>query len=285
MLRRYRHADDPRAGRITPDDFELRDSRPRGGARRVRDLPLPAELTVAAADATAARLPAMASSPGVESCAWCGSPLRQGAVRLRGRTRCPRCGAATTDPWPSDEELEDAYGTWYRPRVGPALLDDRRRAAQPHPSHPGPPPRRDRPPGPGARRRRRRRDADRRLGPPRPLGHRPRAGRQASPGARPEPRRGTGGVGGGRLLAFARAPPRARAGDPRVRPPAGLRRRRGRRGPEHRQPPGPRLRRPLASPRHPAPPRPPLGRQPHLGAGALRLSRSSASPGSAAGRS
>jgi SAM-dependent methyltransferase len=64
----------------------------------------------------------------VASCAWCGSPLDGRAVRLRGRTRCPNCGAATTDPWPSEEELEQAYGTWYRPEsgrftfVGDALL-------------------------------------------------------------------------------------------------------------------------------------------------------------------
>lgn len=31
---------------------------------------------------------------------------------------CPRCGAATTDPWPSPETLERAYSTWYRPAGG-----------------------------------------------------------------------------------------------------------------------------------------------------------------------
>jgi SAM-dependent methyltransferase len=51
-------------------------------------------------------------------CAWCGSPLDRGALRLRGRTRCSRCGAATTDPWPSEEELARAYGDWYRPASG-----------------------------------------------------------------------------------------------------------------------------------------------------------------------
>jgi SAM-dependent methyltransferase len=49
------------------------------------------------------------------SCAWCGGPLDAGAERLQGRTRCPRCGAATTDPIPGPEELEAAYGDWYRP--------------------------------------------------------------------------------------------------------------------------------------------------------------------------
>lgn len=53
-----------------------------------------------------------------ERCAWCAAPFGAGAVRLTGRVRCPRCGAATTDPWPSPEELERAYGTWYRPEGG-----------------------------------------------------------------------------------------------------------------------------------------------------------------------
>ena len=52
------------------------------------------------------------------SCAWCGAQLDGGAVRLRGRTRCRRCGAATTDPWPTQEELARAYGDWYRPPSG-----------------------------------------------------------------------------------------------------------------------------------------------------------------------
>jgi SAM-dependent methyltransferase len=54
----------------------------------------------------------------VESCAWCGSPLDGDAIRLHGRTQCPCCGAATTDPWPSEAELDAAYGSWYRPDSG-----------------------------------------------------------------------------------------------------------------------------------------------------------------------
>src|SRR2546423_10276933 len=54
----------------------------------------------------------------VANCVWCGSPLDGGAVRLRGRTRCGACGAATTDPWPSEEQLQEAYGSWYRPESG-----------------------------------------------------------------------------------------------------------------------------------------------------------------------
>ena len=29
-----------------------------------------------------------------------------------------RCGVATTSPWPSDEQLGDAYAVWYRPAAG-----------------------------------------------------------------------------------------------------------------------------------------------------------------------
>jgi SAM-dependent methyltransferase len=54
----------------------------------------------------------------VASCAWCGAQLGDDAIRLNGRTRCPRCGAATTDPWPSEAELDRAYGSWYRPASG-----------------------------------------------------------------------------------------------------------------------------------------------------------------------
>lgn len=54
----------------------------------------------------------------VTACAWCGSLFDGRAKRLSQRTRCPECGAATTDPWPSDQELADAYGTWYRPGSG-----------------------------------------------------------------------------------------------------------------------------------------------------------------------
>jgi SAM-dependent methyltransferase len=54
----------------------------------------------------------------MRGCAWCGSPLDDRALRLRGRTRCPDCGAATTDPWPGEEELARAYGDWYRPASG-----------------------------------------------------------------------------------------------------------------------------------------------------------------------
>jgi len=53
-----------------------------------------------------------------EACAWCGAPFDDRSPRPRGRTVCRACGAATTDPRPDDEELEAAYGDWYRPRDG-----------------------------------------------------------------------------------------------------------------------------------------------------------------------
>ena len=60
-----------------------------------------------------------------DGCAWCGSAV---AAERGGRLECRDCGAATTSPWPSDEELAAAYGDWYRPGsgrfgpVGDALL-------------------------------------------------------------------------------------------------------------------------------------------------------------------
>ena len=51
------------------------------------------------------------------NCAWCGAALDQSATRLAGRTRCAACGAATTDPWPTVDELERAYAR-YRPESG-----------------------------------------------------------------------------------------------------------------------------------------------------------------------
>ncbi len=54
----------------------------------------------------------------VETCLWCGAPLGPDALRMHGRTGCPRCGAASTDPAPDAAELEAAYGGWYRPEGG-----------------------------------------------------------------------------------------------------------------------------------------------------------------------
>ena len=86
-----------------------------------------------AAEAAATRSPAPAPPA---ACAWCEAPLGAEAERLGGRIVCPRCGAATTDPWPDESALRAAYGTWYRPEsgrrfapLGDALLS-RTRAAQ-----------------------------------------------------------------------------------------------------------------------------------------------------------
>lgn len=51
-------------------------------------------------------------------CAWCGRPLDATATPLRGRLRCARCRVASTDPWPSEAELDVAYAGWYRPSSG-----------------------------------------------------------------------------------------------------------------------------------------------------------------------
>lgn len=51
------------------------------------------------------------------ACAWCGAPLAEGK-RLKGRIRCSQCGVATISPWPTEAELEQAYGSWYRPVSG-----------------------------------------------------------------------------------------------------------------------------------------------------------------------
>jgi SAM-dependent methyltransferase len=52
------------------------------------------------------------------ACAWCGAALDEGAERLPGRIRCARCGVASTDPWPTREELDAAYAGAYRPESG-----------------------------------------------------------------------------------------------------------------------------------------------------------------------
>lgn len=51
------------------------------------------------------------------SCAWCDAPLAGGTRRF-GRTECPACGTATTDPIPDQGSLDAAYGAWYWPASG-----------------------------------------------------------------------------------------------------------------------------------------------------------------------
>lgn len=52
------------------------------------------------------------------TCPWCEKPLGPGTVRLTGRAVCSNCGAAITDPWPDDKDLDAAYGDWYWPQEG-----------------------------------------------------------------------------------------------------------------------------------------------------------------------
>lgn len=54
----------------------------------------------------------------VDRCLWCGASIEDPALRLTGRVRCAACGSQTTNPMPSEAELAEAYGTWYRPDVG-----------------------------------------------------------------------------------------------------------------------------------------------------------------------
>ena len=49
-------------------------------------------------------------------CAWCGAALEPETGT--GTLLCGRCGARTTWPVPTDEELDRAYGSWYRPERG-----------------------------------------------------------------------------------------------------------------------------------------------------------------------
>lgn len=56
-------------------------------------------------------------TPAATACLWCGQPFDQRATHLHLRTRCGVCGAATTDPPPTEEELAAAYGDWYRPHA------------------------------------------------------------------------------------------------------------------------------------------------------------------------
>jgi hypothetical protein len=56
------------------------------------------------------------SEPEIARCAWCAAALEPGDGS--GTLLCARCGSRTTWPIPTDEELERAYGSWYRPDRG-----------------------------------------------------------------------------------------------------------------------------------------------------------------------
>ncbi len=59
-----------------------------------------------------------ASAPPAIQCAWCEHAFDGRDQYLHGRVRCSQCGVATTNPWPSDAQLAEAYGHWYRPKSG-----------------------------------------------------------------------------------------------------------------------------------------------------------------------
>jgi SAM-dependent methyltransferase len=61
---------------------------------------------------------ARTQAPPALRCAWCDHRFDQTDQHLTGRIRCARCGVATTSPWPSDEQLSEAYADWYRPTSG-----------------------------------------------------------------------------------------------------------------------------------------------------------------------
>ncbi len=58
------------------------------------------------------------AAPAAAECAWCGHRFGGDDEHRPGRIRCARCGVATTSPWPSDEQLAQAYAVWYRPEAG-----------------------------------------------------------------------------------------------------------------------------------------------------------------------
>lgn len=52
------------------------------------------------------------------ACAWCGRQIDSTDIRVAGRVLCSGCDVANTDPWPTEDELNAAYGSWYRPSSG-----------------------------------------------------------------------------------------------------------------------------------------------------------------------
>ena len=63
-------------------------------------------------------MPSAAPPGSAAACEWCGAPLDASSRELPGRIECARCGAQTTSPIPSEEDLDAAYGSWYRPAAG-----------------------------------------------------------------------------------------------------------------------------------------------------------------------
>jgi SAM-dependent methyltransferase len=61
---------------------------------------------------------ARAPAPPASQCAWCGHRFDDADDRRTGRVWCAQCRVATTSPWPSAAQLDEAYGGWYRPADG-----------------------------------------------------------------------------------------------------------------------------------------------------------------------
>lgn len=57
-------------------------------------------------------------APPALRCAWCDHVFDRTDQYFNGRIRCGYCGVATTSPWPTDAQLGEAYGDWYRPSSG-----------------------------------------------------------------------------------------------------------------------------------------------------------------------
>ena len=72
----------------------------------------------ASRESNAAVAYSLTEAPAATECAWCGHQFGDDDEFRPGRIRCARCGVATTSPWPSDEQLGDAYAIWYRPAAG-----------------------------------------------------------------------------------------------------------------------------------------------------------------------
>ena len=51
----------------------------------------------------------------VTSCGWCKTAIDRSAIPL---VTCMECGCRWTSPAPTDEALDAAYGSWYRPETG-----------------------------------------------------------------------------------------------------------------------------------------------------------------------
>lgn len=68
--------------------------------------------------ATSVPVPDVSSAPSPSHCIWCGRAFTLDDTRGLAWVNCTECGVASTSPWPSRDELDLAYSTWYRPSSG-----------------------------------------------------------------------------------------------------------------------------------------------------------------------